>query len=88
MNAVSDFIVSKETLERAHITADELAVEIATHLYATKRMNMGQARRLANLDLMSFQSELAKRNIFLHYGVADLEDDLETLARLDKKFSK
>lgn len=88
MNAVSDLIVPRETLERAHITAQELAVEIATHLYASKRMNMGQARRIANLDLMTFQSELAKRNIFLHYGVADLEDDLETLARLDKKFGK
>jgi len=88
MNAVADFIVPKETLERAHLTEHEFAIELATHLYAIKRLNMGQARRLANLDLMSFQSELARRNIFLHYGVKDLEDDLETIAKLDKKFGK
>lgn len=88
MNVVADLVVPKETLESAHLTAEELAIEIATHLYAKKRLTMGQARRLANVDLISFQGELAKRNIYIHYGAQDLEDDLATMARLDEKFGK
>ena len=79
MNATADFVLSKEILDKAHFTAEELAVEIATHLYATKRLTMGQARRLASLDLISFQRELAKRDISIHYDVKDLHLDMRNL---------
>ena len=71
MNATADFVLSKEILDKAHFTAEELAVEIATHLYATKR--------LASLDLISFQRELAKRDISIHYDVKDLHLDMRNL---------
>lgn len=88
MNATADLVVPKEILDKAHLSAEELSIEIATHLYATKRLTMGRARRLANLDLISFQGELAKRNIYIHYDVDDLRQDVETLDRLRKKFGK
>lgn len=88
MNATADLVVSKEVLDKAHLTAEELAIEIATHLYATKRLTMGGARRLANLDLISFQGELKKRNIYLHYDADALRQDVETLDRLRNKFGK
>lgn len=79
MNTTADLVVLKEVLDKVHFTAEELAIEIATHLYATKRLTMGGAQRLANLDLISFQRELAKRNICLNYDAEDLYLDMRNL---------
>lgn len=79
MNATADLVVPKEVLDKAHFTAEELAIEIATHLYATKRLTIGQARRMTGLDLISFQRELAKRDICIHYDVNDLHLDMRNL---------
>ena len=48
-------------------------------MYDKKRMSMGQARHLAGLNQISFQKELAKRDIYIHYTEADLKKDLENL---------
>lgn len=88
MNAVSDLVVPKELLNKLHLSPDEMLIELATHLYAVRRLNMGHARRLANLDLMSFQSELAKRNIYINYTVEDLRNDVATLDKLFERTEK
>ncbi len=88
MIATSDLVVPREFLESAKMSEDEMRIDLAAHLYATQRLSMGKAKRLAGLDLISFQRELAKRNIYIHYGVEDLEQDLETLDRLRSKFGR
>ena len=85
MNTTTDFVISREVLDKVHLSAEELAIEIATHLYATKRLTMGQAKRLAGLDQISFQGELAKRNIYLHITYDDVMKDVATLRRLRNK---
>jgi predicted HTH domain antitoxin len=67
MVVVNDFVISKEFLESANISSHDLGVEIAVYLYDKKRLTLGQARHFAHLDLISFQKELAKRNVFIHY---------------------
>jgi predicted HTH domain antitoxin len=88
MNAVTDLVIPKELLENLHMSPDEMRIEFATYLYATKRFTMGRAKRLAGLDLISFQGELAKRNIYIHYGVEDLKQDIETLRTFRQKSKK
>ena len=88
MNVTSDLLVPKELLDQLHLAPDEMLIELATHLYATKRLTMGQAKRLAKLDQISFQGELAKRNIYIHFTVEDLRQDVETLDRLFEKSGK
>ncbi len=61
------------------MTVEELAIELSVYLYAQKRLTMGQARELANLDQLSFQHELAKREVFIHYDWEDVEKDLKNL---------
>ena len=85
MMPTSDLIVPKEFLVSAGMSEDEMRIDLAAHLYAEKRLSMGKARELAGLDLISFQKELAKRNIFIHYAAEDLQQDLETLEKLDSK---
>ena len=84
MNATSDLIVPKELLNQLHMAPDEMLIELATHLYSAKRLTMGQAKRLANLDQISFQKELAIRDIYINLDWSDVEKDLENLKALRK----
>ncbi len=72
-------IITDDTLLKAHTSAEELLIDLACYMYEKKRMSMGQARHLAGLDQISFQKELAKRDIYIHYTEADLKKDLENL---------
>jgi len=79
-----NLLIKDEILKKAEITAEELLIEIAVHLYDTERLSMGQARNLAQLDMLSFQKEIAKRNVFIKYDVEDLEIDLKNLEYIRK----
>lgn len=71
--------IPDSALEQAGLSKQALLIEIATYLYQREVLSMGQAYKLAGLDLISFQKELAKRSISIHYNVAELEQDLKTL---------
>lgn len=87
MIATSDLIVPKEFLDSAKMSEDEMRIDLAVHLYATRRLSMGKAKELAGLDLISFQGELKKRNVYLNYDVEELKKDIETLERLRPKLN-
>jgi len=80
-----NLLIKEDILKKAEITAEELLIEIAVHLYDTERLSMGQARNLAQLDQISFQRELAKRDIYIKYDIEDLETDLKNLDKLKKR---
>ncbi|MEL6696675.1 MAG: UPF0175 family protein [Bacteroidota bacterium] len=77
-----DLLIKEEILKQAEITAEELILEIALHLYDSGRFSMGQARNLAQLDQISFQKELAKRDIYIKYDIEDLNTDLSNLRKI------
>lgn len=75
----ADLIISKDLLENARMSPQEMATEIAVYLYQNKRLTMGQAKRLAGLNQIEFQNELAARNVFIHYEFADVLKDVKSL---------
>ncbi len=79
MNTTADFIVPGEFLRSVKMTPQELAIEIAVYLYEKERLTLGQAKRLADLDQISFQKELAARNVYIHIKEADVLQDVENL---------
>ena len=79
MITTSDLVIPREFLESAKMSEKEMLIDLATHLYATKKLSMGKAKRLAGLDLISFQKELAKRDICINYDVDDLHEDMRNL---------
>ena len=66
-------------LLQANIPAEELRIEIAAFLYQRKMLSIGQAKKIAQLDLINFQKELAKREININYNTAELDKDLKNL---------
>lgn len=56
---------------------EELLIELAAALYKKGALSFGKARQLAEMDRWEFSLELKKRKIPRHYGVKELEEDIE-----------
>lgn len=80
-----DLVIPQEVLADMHMSRDEMLIELAVHLYDIGRLSMGQAKRLAGLDQISFQKEMAKRDVYLNYDVEEFRKDMETLGIEVKK---
>jgi predicted HTH domain antitoxin len=76
---MGNLVIPESLLEQVKMSPAEFRLEMAVYLYQSERLSIGQARRLADLDLVSFQKELAKRNIYLHYDMDDLKADIQSL---------
>ncbi len=72
-------ILPDHALENAKIEPSELLIELSVYLYEKKAISWGKARKLANLDEMTFRKELSKRNVYVQFTVEDLEKDLKNL---------
>jgi len=72
-------IINDEILRKVQISEKDLLIDLACYLYDKKRLSLGQARQLADLDQITFQRELVKRDIDIHYTEKDLNDDLKNL---------
>jgi predicted HTH domain antitoxin len=68
---------SDDLIRQTKLTESELRRELALRLFETERLSFGQARRLAGVDVITFQQLLARNRIPLHYDVADFEQDLK-----------
>lgn len=66
------------------MTEQDLLIEMAIYLYDQGKLTHGQARQLAQLDLVSFQKAMDERGIGIKYGLEEWEEDLETIAYLDR----
>jgi predicted HTH domain antitoxin len=72
-------IISEDILAATGMSETELKREIAVMLYQQRKLSSGKARRLAGMNLIEFQKELASRGICVNYDVEDFEADVETL---------
>lgn len=73
--------VSDELLQTARLSEAELLLEIAVTLFQQDRLTLGQAAEVSGLTQLDMQRTLASRQIPLHYGLADLEQDLATVRK-------
>lgn len=74
--------IPDEILQTARMSEEELRQELAALLFQKDRLTLGQASRLAGMDLLRFQHLLASRGIPVHYDVEEFEQDLSTLRSL------
>lgn len=66
--------------EALHVTPAEAAarlkLELAVSLYAQNALGLGKAAEVAGLSRLDFNDVLAGRNIPMHYGQQELDEDL------------
>ncbi len=80
---VMSVVISDDVLRASRLSAAELKLEIAVMLFQKVKLSLGQASRLADMDILEFQQLLASRKLSVHYDVADFEEDLYTLSQLE-----
>lgn len=74
--------IPDQALNSAKISSEELLLDFAIYLYEKEILSIGQARRMVEMDLISFQKALSKRDVFINFDVSDLEKDLANLKLL------
>lgn len=72
-------IISDDVLHEAHLTAEQMRIELAVMLFEKRKLTLGRAADLASMSQREFQHLLGARQIPSHYGVEDFRKDLETL---------
>ncbi len=77
--------IPDEFLEASELTPTEFLQEIALHLFQSRRLTLGYAAKMAQMEVKAFQELLQARHIPLYeYDVADLEVDLQNLRELGR----
>ncbi len=72
-------VISDDLLRIAGLSEEELREEIAVLLFQQERLTLGQASRLARTSQAEFLRVLGHRQIPVHYGVTEFQEDLKTL---------
>ncbi|MGL5511427.1 MAG: UPF0175 family protein [Microcoleaceae cyanobacterium] len=77
-------IISDEILASTQMTEDEMKLEIAIMLFQKDKLTLAQASRIAGVNRIAFQHILASRQIPVHYGLDDLQQDLQNLQKMGR----
>lgn len=78
-------VVPNEILTITRMSEAEMLQEIAVMLFEREKLTLAQASRLAGMHRVAFQHLLASRRIPIHYGVEDLEQDVQNLRKMGRQ---
>ncbi|MEW6417929.1 MAG: UPF0175 family protein [Nitrospirota bacterium] len=84
MSVKESIEIPDDILLASRMTAKDLKIELAVHLYEMKKLSIGKAKSLADMTLWEFQNILASRKIPAHYDTEEYKEDLKTLERLKR----
>jgi predicted HTH domain antitoxin len=78
--------IPSELVRAAGLDPDNLSVEaarlLALELYREDSISLGRAAELCQMPVEQFMEFAGRRNVPLHYGADELEEDRRTLERL------
>ena len=77
-----NIVIPSDIVQATGMTEAEFILEIAILLYKMDKISGGKAREWTGLNVMEFQTELAKRGVDINYDVEDLHADVNTLKSL------
>ncbi|MCL1473604.1 UPF0175 family protein [Argonema antarcticum] len=76
--------ISDEVLTVTRMTEAEMRQEIAIMLFQREKLTLAQASRFALMNRIAFQHLLASRQIPVHYGVEDFQQDIKNLREMGR----
>jgi predicted HTH domain antitoxin len=77
-------LITEDILAATRMTEDELKQEIAIMLFQKEKLTLAQASRFAGMNRIAFQHLLASRQIPVHYGVDDFDQDIKNLREMGR----
>lgn len=69
----------------ARLSPREAALPLAIGLFVTEVATLGQAAEVAGMSQATFLKELGQRRIPIHYGMAELAEDLKTVESFPRR---
>ncbi len=78
-HTIMTITIPDELITNASAEDQQYFINIAVFLYDKRILTMGQAKRMAGLDQIAFQKEMATRDVYMNYDVEDYELDLKNL---------
>lgn len=72
-------LITSDMLKHLNMSSQDFLIEMAVHFYDIGKMTMGQAQKFTNIDQITLQKELAKRNVNIKYEVEDFMVDREAV---------
>ncbi|GEM_PF-1104836 len=79
------FVLESDILEAAHISKEEVKIELAIVLYRKKRLSYAQARALSGLSRIEFDDLLFAYGVPTDFTVEDLRRDVQTSEKIRLK---
>ncbi|WP_414552065.1 UPF0175 family protein [Anabaena sp. CCY 0017] len=80
-------VIPNEILTTTRMNEEEMKREIAVMLFQKDKLTLAQASRFAGMNRIAFQHLLASREIPVHYGVEDFEQDIKNLREMGRLLS-
>ena len=74
--------LSDDVVLAANLSEADLRLALALALFQDGRITLAQGARLASLDRLAFQQQLAARKLQIHYGEEELNSDMRTIESL------
>lgn len=75
-------LIPDELVKASGLSETELLQELVLLLFQREKLTLGKASRILGITQLEFQALLASRNLYIHYDVADLHEDIENLQEL------
>ncbi len=77
-------LLSDDLVQASGLSEQELLLEIVLMLFRQDKISLGKASEIVGWHRQQFQDLLADRNLYIHYDVAEFQEDLRTLQDMDK----
>lgn len=76
-------VVPDELVKASGLSEEELLHELVLLLYQKEKISLGKASRILGMTQLEFQALLANHDLYLHYAVEDLHEDVKSLQDLN-----
>lgn len=76
-------VISDELIQASGLSEAEVLQEPILLLFQHEKITLGSASRFLGLTQLKFQVLLTEKGLRVHYDVADLHEDVQTLQELD-----
>jgi predicted HTH domain antitoxin len=75
-------LIPDELVQASGLSEAELLQELVLLLFQREKLTLGKASHLLGMTQLEFQALLASRDLYIHYDVEDLHEDVRNLKDL------
>lgn len=75
-------VIPDEIVQASGLSERDLFQVLVLMLYQQEKISLGRASRMLCLTNLEFQALLTEQNLYIHYDVEDLHEDVENLKGL------